>query len=101
MEADAFVMATDTDAVYSGWGTPGARAIHRIHPAELRRLSFPAGSMGPKVEAACDFAERTGRSASIGALEDIGRMLDGVAGTTVSTAATGTTWHSPGEGNAS
>ncbi len=90
--ADAFVMATDADAVYTGWGTKEARAIRRIHPAELRKLSFPAGSMGPKVEAACDFAEQTGKAASIGALEDVARMLAGEAGTAVSTAVGSTAW---------
>jgi carbamate kinase len=90
--ADAFVMATDADAVYTGYGTPDARAIRRIHPRELRKLSFPAGSMGPKVEAACEFAEATGKPATIGALEDVARMLAGETGTTVSTAVTGTVW---------
>jgi carbamate kinase len=90
--ADAFVMATDADAVYADWGTPSARAIREIHPAELRKLPFPAGSMGPKVEAACEFAEETGRPASIGALEDIGRMLAGAAGTTVSSLCRATQW---------
>ena len=90
--ADAFAMATDADAVYVGWGTKEARAIRRIHPAELRKLSFPAGSMGPKVEAACAFAEATGNPASIGALEDVARMLRGEAGTTVSTAVASTVW---------
>lgn len=91
--ADVFVMATDADAVYAGWGTPGARAIRRISPAGLRALTFPAGSMGPKADAACDFAEATGKPACIGALVDIGRMLRGEAGTTVTTASTKTEWY--------
>lgn len=90
--ADAFVMATDADGVYVGWGTPQARAIRRISPAEIRKLSFPAGSMGPKVEAACEFAEMTGKPACIGALEDTARMLRGEAGTTVDPTATATEW---------
>jgi carbamate kinase len=81
--ADAFVMATDADAVYLGWGTPEARALKTVSVSELRKYSFPAGSMGPKVQAACEFAEATGRAACIGALEDSARMLRGEAGTTV------------------
>ena len=81
--ADAFVMATDADAVYLDWGRPTARALKRISVAELRPHSFPAGSMGPKVEAACEFAEATGHPACIGALEDTARMLRGEAGTTI------------------
>ena len=72
VEADAFVMATDADAVYVGWGTPEARALKKVSVAELRKYAFPAGSMGPKVQAACEFAEATGNPAAIGALEDIG-----------------------------
>jgi carbamate kinase len=76
-------MATDADAVYVGWGTPEARALKTVSVAELRKYSFPAGSMGPKVKAACEFAEATGHAACIGALEDTARMLRGEAGTTV------------------
>ena len=51
-----------------GGGIPVAdRRLERATPRELRRYSFPAGSMGPKVEAACDFVESTGRRAVIGA----------------------------------
>ena len=52
-------------------------------PTELRALDFPAGSMGPKVEAACDFVERTGGMAAIGALADIEAIVEGRAGTIV------------------
>ena len=41
--------------------------------------------MGPKVEAACRFASATGKPAAIGALADLGRIVAGEAGTTVST----------------
>jgi carbamate kinase len=40
--------------------------------------------MGPKVEAACRFVERTGGTAAIGRLEEIQELLDGRAGTQVS-----------------
>ncbi len=84
LEADFFIMATDVPAVLVGWGTRDARAVRRASPAALSRFDFTAGSMGPKVEAARDFAERTGRTAAIGALEDIPCMLRGEAGTLVS-----------------
>ena len=58
--AEVFVMATDVEAVYADWGTPQQRPLGRITVAEMRQLSFPAGSMGPKVEAACQFVEATG-----------------------------------------
>jgi carbamate kinase len=58
----------------------------------LRAERFAAGSMGPKVEAACRFVEATGHRAAIGALGDIERILAGEAGTTVSLAASGMTY---------
>jgi carbamate kinase len=83
VEADLYVMATDVDAVYADWGTPQQRALGRITAAELRALTFPAGSMGPKVEAACRFVEETGGRAAIGALTQIQQIVDGEAGTQV------------------
>jgi carbamate kinase len=81
--ADLFVMATDVDAVYTDWGTPQQRRIDRITPAELATHDFPAGSMGPKVGAAVEFVEATGKRAAIGSLDDIDRLVAGSAGTNV------------------
>lgn len=83
VQADLFVMATDVDAVYADWGTPQQRALGRVTPAQLRQMGFPAGSMGPKVEAACRFVEATGGRAAIGALTQIQQIVDGQAGTHV------------------
>ena len=63
VDADALLLLTD---VIDGFGTPGARPIRHARPGELRARSFPAGSMGPKAEACCRFAEATGRMAAIG-----------------------------------
>jgi carbamate kinase len=81
--ADALLILTDVPAVISGYGTASAQQIHRATVAELRAISFPAGSMGPKVEAACRFAEATGRTTAIGRLDDAAALLAGTAGTTV------------------
>jgi carbamate kinase len=83
LRADALVIATDVDAVYADWGTPGQHAIRRATPAELGQSEFAEGSMGPKVRAACMFAERTGGIAAIGSIEDTPGLLGGEAGTTV------------------
>ncbi|PVX61147.1 carbamate kinase [Paraburkholderia unamae] len=85
IEADLFVIATDVDGVYLDWGTPHVRRVRRAHPDALAAYDFAAGSMGPKVEAASDFARSTGRRASIGALADIARLAAGTAGTSVQT----------------
>ena len=81
--AELYVMATDVDAVYADWGTPDQRRLDRVTPEELRSLQFPAGSMGPKVEAAASFVERTGGRAAIGGLGAIGQIVEGTAGTQV------------------
>ncbi len=81
--ADRLVMLTDVDAVYADWGTPQQRAIRHAPAHALSTLPFASGSMGPKVSAACQFATATGNPASIGALQDLGLILEGRAGTTV------------------
>jgi carbamate kinase len=89
LKADVFAMLTDADAVYVEWGKPRQRAIRRASPAALEAWSFAAGSMGPKVGAACRFANATGKRAAIGALTDLGRILAGETGTTISVLETG------------
>jgi carbamate kinase len=84
LKADLLVMLTDADAVYSGWGTPQQRAIRAATPDVLNDMAFAAGSMGPKVKAACRFATLTGKAAAIGALSDLEAIITGAAGTTVS-----------------
>ena len=83
VEADLYVMATDVDGVYRDWGTAGQQPITQATPGELRDASFAAGSMGPKVNAAIRFVERTGNRAAIGSLEQIEAIVDGNAGTQV------------------
>ena len=81
--ADRLVLATDVPFVERGFGTRHATAIPLATPRDLRKESFAAGSMGPKVEAACRFVERTGGEAVIGSLSEIRMLTDGVAGTVV------------------
>jgi carbamate kinase len=83
VEADLFVMVTDVDGVYAGWGTAGQRRLDLVTPGELRSIGFAAGSMGPKVEAAIRFVEHTGKRAAIGGLTQIEQIVDGRAGTQV------------------
>jgi carbamate kinase len=90
LNAEALLLLTDVDAVYEEWGTVRAKPIRNTTPARLRGLSFAAGSMGPKVEAACRFVEAGGggrsddaRFACIGALGDASALLGGDAGTRI------------------
>jgi carbamate kinase len=57
--------------------------IERMTPKEIDAMNFPAGSMGPKVQAARQFVEKTGKRAAIGSLEDIEAIVAGTAGTNV------------------
>ena len=83
LHADAFLMLTDVDGVYAGWGTPEASLVRRVAAQDLDPAAYAAGSMGPKVAAAKRFAESDGGFAVIGALADAERMLAGEAGTMV------------------
>ena len=81
--ADRLLMLTDVPYVERDWGLASAAPIEVATPDELRRLSFAAGSMGPKVEAACRFVERAGGEAVIGSLAELGAISRGEAGTRI------------------
>jgi len=83
VEAEALLMLTDVPAVATDFGNPSSRNIVSANPAQLRQFHFAPGSMGPKIEAACRFVERTGNIAAIGALEDAEAVLAGTAGTLI------------------
>ena len=95
LRADALLIITDVDAVYADWGTPEQRAIRRASPSALAGTEFAAGSMGPKVQAACSFVEQTGGVAVIGSMTDTQALLAGAAGTTVTRDASGLELDSP------
>ena len=85
LKAEAFLMLTDAEAVWQDWGGDHARPIRRASPDALAALQFASGSMGPKVQAACEYARATGGRAGIGALEDATAIFQGRAGTLIST----------------
>ena len=86
---DLHAVVTDVDAVYDEWGTPDQRAIRRATPEALADAEFAAGSMGPKVKAACSFVEETGGLAVIGSIVDTPALLRGEAGTVITRDADG------------
>ncbi len=81
--ADALLMLTDVDAVYRDWGRPDQSPIATITPDALDGMEFAAGSMAPKIAAACDFVRAGGALAGIGRLQDARHILEGQAGTQV------------------
>lgn len=83
IDAHRFVVATDADAVYLDYGTADQRPLTAAHPDALSSVTFPPGSMGPKVEAAVAFA-REGGEAWIGGLDHLADVIAGRSGTRVS-----------------
>jgi carbamate kinase len=81
--ADALLLLTDVPAVWTKWPMSDGQPIRHATPTELRSLKFDPGSMAPKVEAACRFAERTRRFAGIGVIEQAEAILNHAAGTVV------------------
>ena len=83
LEADLFIIATDVSATFVDWGKPTQKAIASAPPDEIEKMGFAAGSMGPKVQAAVNFARSTGKDAVIGSLSDIVDIVKGKAGTRI------------------
>jgi len=83
VNADALLVLTDVDSVYLNWGKDDQKSIRKASPNAMESFGFPAGSMGPKVDAASEFARTTGGIACIGSLENALDMLSGKSGTTV------------------
>jgi len=75
--------------VYVDWGKPTQKAIRRATPDAMGQFQFAAGSMGPKVEAACRFVRATGKRAAIGELAELSNIIEGKAGTTIAREAGG------------
>ena len=92
IDADLFVIATDVDGAYLDWGKPEQKRIALAAPDAALAFGFASGSMGPKIEAAANFAKATGKDAVIGALADIEQIVAGKAGTRISGKAEGVTY---------
>ena len=92
LKADVFLMLTDVDAVYKDWSKPQQRAIRRISPQAIQPYAFAAGSMEPKIKAACEFVEQSGGIVGIGRLQDANAILAGEAGTLIDRETTDISW---------
>ena len=83
LDADRLVLLTDVPAVLRNFGRPDESPLAEVRVDELDDMTFPAGSMGPKIEAAKRFATSTGRPAVIGGLADAASVLSGSSGSTI------------------
>jgi len=87
IQAHILLILTDVPAVYLNFGTPDEKPIGQIQAESMRKLLeeniFPAGSIGPKIEAAVRFVENGGERAIIADLEHAGEALKGKTGTII------------------
>lgn len=85
VEADILLIATDEEKVAINYKKPDQHYLDKISIKEAKQYmeqgQFPAGSMGPKVQAAINFLEKGGERAIITSIEKIQDALDGKAGT--------------------
>jgi carbamate kinase len=88
VEAEVLLICTDVEGVYERYGEPDQHLMDQLPAEEAMRMiedgTLPAGSMGPKVEAAARFVSEGGERAVICALDDAPEALAGEAGTTIS-----------------
>lgn len=92
LKADALLMLTDVEAVFTDWATSDARALRRISSSAIASFAFESGTMAPKVLAARKYCDATNGIAGIGRLVDAGAILQGKAGTLISAEPAGTSW---------
>jgi carbamate kinase len=83
LDIDQLLLLTDVPAVMRDFATPAATPVRRLDLTEVAEMTFPAGSMAPKIEACRRFVAATGRPASIGSLSQVAAVLEGTAGTTI------------------
>ncbi|MDM7275991.1 MAG: carbamate kinase [Thermoprotei archaeon] len=87
LDADMLAILTDVPGVALNYHTPKRLWLRRVKARELKKYyergEFPPGSMGPKVLAAIEFVEKTGRKASIGLLEEALKVVKGDSGTLI------------------
>jgi carbamate kinase len=87
IKADIFVIASDVKGAGIHWGQPQQKILRKVPVAEMedyvRQGQFPAGSMGPKVEAMMQFFKATGKRGVICDLQEIEKAIEGKAGTEI------------------
>jgi carbamate kinase len=85
--AEILLIATDVEKVALNFGKPNQKNLDKLTIAEgkkyLKEGHFPAGNMGPKIEAVINFMESGGERAIITSIEKIKKALDGKGGTQI------------------
>ncbi|MDN3628932.1 carbamate kinase [Vibrio lentus] len=79
--AEHLLILTDGSHVCLDWGTPKEEKLENVSVAQMKKYTFPAGSMGPKVDACCLFVEKTKQHGHIGDLSSALEIIEGKTGT--------------------
>ncbi len=84
---DLFIIASDVKGVFLNYGAADQKLLDKMTVSEaeshLAKGQFPAGSMGPKVQAAINFIRRHGKRAVIGHISEIEKAVASMAGTEI------------------
>ncbi|MEW5805998.1 MAG: carbamate kinase [Acidobacteriota bacterium] len=84
---DLFIILTDIEKVYLNYGKKSQKELSLLTLKEAKRYfqqgQFPPGSMGPKVEAAIDFVETTGKEVLITSISSVKDAIEGKSGTLI------------------
>ncbi|PIU20854.1 MAG: carbamate kinase [Candidatus Diapherotrites archaeon CG08_land_8_20_14_0_20_34_12] len=83
--ADQLIILTGVEKVCLNFNTPQQKPLDKVTVKEakdyLKQGHFPAGSMGPKIEAAIDFLEKGGKQVIITSIDKLMQAVEGKAGT--------------------
>ncbi|PSW06802.1 carbamate kinase [Photobacterium lipolyticum] len=82
IDADLFIILTD-GSIYRNYGKEDQAEMKQATPSGLAEFNFPAGSMGPKIDAVCKFVETGRGNSAIGSLFDLDKIITNEAGTLV------------------
>lgn len=87
INADLLIMITDIDKVYLNYKKQGQKALGKVKLEDMKRYykegHFPAGSMGPKIEAAINFLENGGKKVIITDIPNIEKAMKEKGGTVI------------------
>lgn len=85
INAEKFIILTSVDKVSIGFGTENQKDLSSITISEAKKYladgEFPAGSMGPKIQAAVNFLEQGGKEVLITSIDKAAKAVKGEDGT--------------------
>jgi carbamate kinase len=87
VDVDVFLIATDVQGVALNYGKKTQKFLRSLSSRQATRFlaqgHFPPGSMGPKIEAAVQFVQKTGKRTVIASIENIESAVKGASGTEI------------------